>query len=374
MKKCVIAPDSFKGSMTSIEVCQIIKQKVAEFFPGCQTVCLPFADGGEGTVDCFLQAMQGEKIMVPVHGPHMEDITGFYGRFQDTAIIEMAAAAGLTLAEGKLNPAVTTTYGVGELMLHAIQHGAKQIILGIGGSCTNDAGCGCAAALGAKFYHGAQTFLPTGKNLDQITKIDLSELKSLLNGVSVLTMCDVTNPLYGPNGAAVVYAPQKGATPEMVKLLDEQLIQFDHILQTQLGYSVAALPGAGAAGGFGAGAVAFLQAKLQSGIDTVLKLTKFEKQIQFADLVITGEGKLDQQSLQGKVISGIAKRTFPYHIPTVAIVGDIGEDIASIYQMGISAVFSINQVAIPFSESKKRSKQDLARTTENILRFLKVFH
>ncbi|WP_270739710.1 glycerate kinase [Massilioclostridium coli] len=374
MKKCVIAPDSFKGSMTSIEVCQIIKQKVAEFFPGCQTVCLPIADGGEGTVDCFLQAMQGEKIMVPVHGPHMEDITGFYGRFQDTAIIEMAAAAGLTLAEGKLNPAVTTTYGVGELMLHAIQHGAKQIILGIGGSCTNDAGCGCAAALGAKFYHGAQTFLPTGKNLGQITKIDLSELKSLLNGVSIFTMCDVTNPLYGPNGAAMVYAPQKGATPEMVKLLNEQLIQFDHILQTQLGYSVAALPGAGAAGGFGAGAVAFLQAKLQSGIDTVLELTKFEKQIQFADLVITGEGKLDQQSLQGKVISGIAKRTFPYHIPTVAIVGDIGEDIASIYQMGISAVFSINQVAIPFSESKKRSKQDLARTTENILRFLKVFH
>ena len=146
---------------------------------------------------------------------------------------------------------------------------------------------------------------------------------------------------------------KKGATPEMVKLLDEQLIQFDHILQTQLGYSVAALPGAGAAGGFGAGAVAFLQAKLQSGIDTVLELTKFEKQIQFADLVITGEGKLDQQSLQGKVISGIAKRTFPYHIPTVAIVGDIGEDIASIYQMGISAVFSINQVAIPFSESEK---------------------
>ena len=233
-------------------------------------------------------------------------------------------------------------------MLHAIQHGAKQIILGIGGSCTNDAGCGCAAALGAKFYHGAQTFLPTGKNLGQITKIDLSELKSLLNGVSIFTMCDVTNPLYGPNGAAMVYAPQKGATPEMVKLLNEQLIQFDHILQTQLGYSVAALPGAGAAGGFGAGAVAFLQAKLQSGIDTVLELTKFEKQIQFADLVITGEGKLDQQSLQGKVISGIAKRTFPYHIPTVAIVGDIGEDIASIYQMGISAVFSINQVAIPF--------------------------
>lgn len=374
MKKCVIAPDSFKGSMTSIEVCQIIKQKVAEFFPGCQTVCLPIADGGEGTVDCFLQAMQGEKIMVPVHGPHMKDITGFYGRFQDTAIIEMAAASGLPLAERHLNPSVTTTYGVGELMLHAIQHGAKQIILGIGGSCTNDAGCGCAAALGAKFYHGAQTFLPTGKNLGQITKIDLSELKSLLNGVSVLTMCDVTNPLYGPNGAAVVYAPQKGATPEMVKLLNEQLIQFDHILQTQLGYSVAALPGAGAAGGFGAGAVAFLQAKLQSGIDTVLELTKFEKQIQFADLVITGEGKLDQQSLQGKVISGIAKRTFPYHIPTVAIVGDIGEDIASIYQMGISAVFSINQVAIPFSESKKRSKQDLARTTENILRFLKVFH
>lgn len=360
--------------MTSIEVCQIIKQKVAEFFPGCQTVCLPIADGGEGTVDCFLQAMQGEKIMVPVHGPHMEDITGFYGRFQDTTIIEMAAAAGLTLAEGKLNPAVTTTYGVGELMLHAIQHGAKQIILGIGGSCTNDAGCGCAAALGAKFYHGAQTFLPTGKNLGQITKIDLSELKSLLNGVSIFTMCDVTNPLYGPNGAAMVYAPQKGATPEMVKLLNEQLIQFDYILQNQLGYSIAALPGAGAAGGFGAGAVAFLQAKLQSGIDTVLKLTKFEKQIQFADLVITGEGKLDQQSLQGKVISGIAKRTFPYHIPTVAIVGDIGEDITSIYQMGISAVFSINQVAIPFSESKKRSKQDLARTAENILRFLKVFH
>ena len=149
--------------------------------------------------------------MVPVHGPHMEDITGLFGgRFQDTAIIEMAAAAGLTLAEGKLNPAVTTTYGVGELMLHAIQHGAKQIVLRRQGRlCTNDAGCGCAAALGAKFYHGTQTFLPTGKNLGQITKIDLSELNSLLNGVSILTMCDVTNPLDGPNGAAMVYAPQK---------------------------------------------------------------------------------------------------------------------------------------------------------------------
>ena len=360
--------------MTSIEVCQIIRQKVLEFFPDCQVISLPIADGGEGTVDCFLQATQGEKIIVPVHGPYMEKTIGFYGRFQDAAVIEMAAAAGLPLAKDRLNPAITTTYGVGELILHAIQHGAKQIILGMGGSCTNDAGCGCAAALGAKFYHGTQTFLPIGKNLGKITKIDLSEVKSLLNGVSVLAMCDVTNPLYGPNGAAAVYAPQKGATPEMVDLLDGQLVQFDHILQNQYGYSVADLPGAGAAGGFGAGAVVFLQAKLQSGIDTVLELTKLESQIQSADLVITGEGKLDHQSLQGKVISGIAKHTATYQIPTIAIVGDIGEGIEPVYQMGISAVFSINQIAIPFSEAKKRSKQDLSNTAENIMRFIKSIH
>lgn len=259
MQRFIIIPDSFKGTISSIEICEIIKQKAQLIFPDCDVVTLPVADGGEGTVDCFLQAMPGEKVSCQVTGPWFEQVDSFYGMFGKTAVIEMAAAAGLPMVEDRKDPSKTTTYGVGELMKHAMEHGATEIVLGMGGSCTTDGGCGCAAALGAKFYReDGSEFVPVGENLDQIARVDLQEVEKLCKGVSITAMCDVENPMYGSRGAAYVFGPQKGAGPRMVEMLDQNLKALAKIMEEQLG--LAGLPqqeGAGAAGAFGAGAVAF---------------------------------------------------------------------------------------------------------------------
>ncbi|NLB77475.1 MAG: glycerate kinase [Clostridiaceae bacterium] len=373
MKKCIVAPDSFKGSMSAIEICAIAQETITKFYPDCEVKSIPVADGGEGTVDCFLHALDGEKVEITVNNLFMEPINTYYAKIGDTAIIEMASAAGLPLAEGRANPAITTTYGVGEQIRHAVENGAKEILLGLGGSGTNDAGCGCAAAMGVIFKdESGKSFIPTGNTLTRIATIDINKAKSLLKGCRLTAMCDIDNPMHGPKGAAHIFGPQKGADEKMVLELDEQLAYMDKKIQEMLGISMTNFPGAGAAGAFGAGAVAFLGATLKPGIQAVLDTVNFDELINGADLVFTGEGKLDSQSLRGKVVIGIAQRAKIKNVPVIAIVGDVSDDGYEAYNMGVTAIFSINRLAIPFSEAKLRSKKDYQATIEDILRLIKV--
>jgi glycerate kinase len=373
MKKIAVVSDSFKGSITSSEICDIVEEETRRFFPACEVVSLPVADGGEGTVDSFLACMPGEKILVEAAGSNFERRTAFYGRFGETAIIEMAAAAGLPLVGDEKNPSKTTTYGVGELMRHALEHGAKKMIVGLGGSATNDGGCGAAAAMGTVFTDaGGKVFVPTGGSLSKIARIDRSETTRLLSDVEVVAMCDIDNPMHGTLGAAYVFAPQKGADAAMVTLLDGELAALDAIMIRELGLSVAKMPGAGAAGAMGAGVVAFFGATLKPGIETVLDTVRFEERVAGSDLVITGEGKLDNQSLRGKVVIGVARRARKMRVPVIAVVGDVGDDTDEAYAEGVSAIFSTNQLAIPFSEAKMRSKKDYRSTVSNLLRFIKA--
>lgn len=374
MKRCIAIPDSFKGTVSSTEICELFREVSGRIFPDCEVVTLPVADGGEGTVDCFLQAMVGEKISCRVTGPWFEPVESFYGRFGDTAVIEMAAAAGLPMVGERKDPSRTTTYGVGELIQHAVEHGAKQIVLGMGGSCTNDGGCGCAAALGVRFFNEqGETFTPVGATLEQIARIDVSSAQALLEGIQVTAMCDVENPMTGPQGAAYIFGPQKGADAKMVEMLDGQLCSLAGKLEALPGCEgLAQRAGAGAAGAFGAGAVAFLNAELKSGIETVLDAVHFEEQLTGADAVFTGEGRFDSQSLHGKVIDGIAKRVKGTGIPLYVLAGDLMEDVPEAYDCGITAMFSNNRGAVPFSEARLHSRDNLAYVVENILRLIRA--
>ena len=372
MRKILVVSDSFKGTISSTKICAIVAEETRRFFPACEVVGLPVADGGEGTVDCFLECMAGEKVFCEAAGPNFERRTAFYGSFGETAIIEMAAAAGLPLVDDATkDPSHTTTYGVGELMRHALERGAKRIILGLGGSATNDGGCGAAAALGARFLDAnGESFVPVGGTLSKIANIDLAQTKELLDGVTVVAMCDIDNPMHGSRGAAYVFAPQKGADETMVRVLDGELVALDQTISRTLGIAVSTLPGAGAAGAMGAGVVAFFGAQLKPGIETVLDTVGFDERVAGADFVITGEGKLDSQSLRGKVVIGVARRAKRAGVPVVAIVGDIGDDIDEAYEAGVTAVFSTNRLAIPFSEAKPRSERDYRAAVNNIMRLM----
>lgn len=372
MKKCILIPDSFKGTISSVEICYLIASKIRKYYPDCQILPIPAADGGEGTADCFLTALNAEKIRMTTTGPYGEPVKVYYVKDHDTAIIETAQAAGLGLAEkaGKKKPGAATTYGVGNIIGHAIKSGCKKIVLGLGGSCTNDCGVGMAAALGARFYSKTgKTFLPNGDTLSNIASFDLSRLEETIEGCEIIAMCDIDNPLYGENGAAYVFAPQKGATPAQVVRLDENLRAFAQTVQDLTGQEIASLPGAGAAGGMGAGVSFFLRGELRSGIDILLDLVKFDEKLPGTDMVFTGEGKIDEQSLHGKVVMGVARRASAQHIPVTALVGDVGMRAEQIYRMGVTAVFSTNQMAIPFSEARLRCERDLGETVESILRY-----
>ncbi len=373
MKKCIVISDSFKGTISSLEICRIARESIPKFFPQCQVLTVPVADGGEGTVDCFVEAIGAQRVKAVVTGPYGEPIQASYGRKDGCAIIEMAAAAGLPMVGERRDPARTTTYGVGQLIAHAVEHGCREILLGLGGSATNDGGCGCAAALGVKFYdrQGAE-FVPTGLTLDHIHKIDVSRARERLEGVTITVMCDVDNPLYGPRGAAYIFAPQKGADQDMVAQLDEGLRKLDKAIQMSLNCSVADLPGAGAAGGMGGGCVAFLGARLKSGIESVLDTIGFDAMLEGTDLVITGEGRIDSQSVHGKVISGIAGRIKPRNIPLLALVGGIAEDAAAGYDLGVTAMFSIDRSAQDFWEYAPKSAVYYQRTLEDILRLIRA--
>lgn len=372
MRKYVVIPDSFKGCLSSGEICDIIAREIRCRDPEARVCALPVADGGEGTVDAFLGALGGEKVAVPCRDPYGRPLTAHYGLFPDgkTAVIEMAAAAGLPLVGEDRRVADTTTYGVGQLIAHALKRGAERIILGLGGSATNDGGCGAAAALGVEFLDAeGKAFVPVGGTLRRIAHIRVDGLLPALRQAEVIAMCDIDNPLCGESGAAAVFAPQKGADAATVRMLDEGLAHLAAVIEKDLGRSLLALPGGGAAGGFGAGSVAFLSAQLQMGIEAVLDLTDFDRLAADAYLVITGEGRLDSQSLRGKVVVGVARRARALGVPVVALVGSSETDIAAAYDAGVTAVFPINPAPTTLSEALAHARTHLAFTAENVLRF-----
>ena len=373
MEKILLVPDSFKGTLSSRQVCQVMAGQLRRFFPQAQVKSIPVADGGEGSVEAFLAAAGGERRTRTVTGPFGEPVEAFYGILGDgrTAVIEMAACAGLPLAEGRLNPERATTYGVGELLLAAKEAGCTKAILGLGGSCTNDGGAGAAAALGAKFTRAdGAAFVPTGGTLGEIAALDVSPVAQALQGMELTAMCDIDNPLYGEAGAAAVFAPQKGADAAMVARLDAGLRHLGQVAARCLGRDFSHLPGAGAAGGLGFGMAAFCGAQLRMGIDAVLDAVGFDSLLPGTDVVFTGEGKIDSQSARGKVVSGVAVRCRKAGVPVVAVVGQIGQGFEEMYQQGLTAVFSINRAAQPFAESRFHAGENLALTMENIARLL----
>lgn len=373
MEKILLVPDSFKGTLSSRQVCQVMSGQLRRFFPQAQVKSIPVADGGEGSVEAFLAAAGGERRTRTVTGPFGEPVEAFYGVLGDgrTAVIEMAACAGLPLAEGRLNPERATTYGVGELLLAAKEAGCTKAILGLGGSCTNDGGAGAAAALGAKFTRAdGAAFIPTGGTLGEIAALDVSPVAQALQGMELTAMCDIDNPLYGEAGAAAVFAPQKGADAAMVARLDAGLRHLGQVAARCLGRDFSHLPGAGAAGGLGFGMAAFCGAQLRMGIDAVLDAVGFDSLLPGTDVVFTGEGKIDSQSAWGKVVSGVAARCRKAGVPVVAVVGQIGQGFEEMYQQGLTAVFSINRAAQPFAESRFHAGENLALTMENIARLL----
>lgn len=373
MKKCVVVSDSFKGTVSSREICAIAQQVIPRHFPACEVVCIPVADGGEGTVDCFVQAMGAQRVGVTVTNALGEKSAAAYARLGELAIIEMAAAAGLPQVGALRCPGTATTYGVGELIAHAVDSGCRKILLGLGGSATNDGGCGCAAALGVGFLDAdGQSFVPVGDTLGRIARIDTAEAAALLRSVEITAMCDVTNPLYGPTGAAYVFAPQKGADAEKVKSLDAGLRHFGDVIRSQYGLDVGAMPGAGAAGGMGAGCVALLGGTIQSGIDAVLDVTGFDRQLEGADLVITGEGRIDSQSADGKVVSGVARRTRAKGVPLIAIAGGIADSAGAVYDIGVSAMFSTDRAALPVDMLGTRSPGDYEATLSDIMSLIAI--
>lgn len=357
--KIILAPDSFKGSLSASEVADILAEELAKVIPDADIVRIPIADGGEGTLDCFSAFTDGEIVEETVTGPDGDKLSARYLLSGDTAVIETASAAGITLS--RLHSAAkTTTFGVGELISKAEMRGAKRFILGIGGSATNDGGCGLAAALGAEFFDAeGKKFIPVGETLSRIESITFPGKRD------ITVLCDVKNPLYGENGAAYVYAPQKGASPDEARMLDDGLRHYASVLEGY-GISVADMPGAGAAGGLGAGLVAFFDAVLRRGIDTILELSGFAEKAEGADFVITGEGTLDSQSFSGKVIDGIIAASGQAEV--IAAVGI--SKIANPDEYGLCAVFESNEKHLPFEQILPTAAEDMHRCAARVAEFI----
>ena len=377
MHKIVFAPDSFKGTMTSIQVCDILEKAFRKIKPGLETVKIPIADGGEGTVDAFLRAVGGEKIFVGTKNPLFEDIDSFYGIINNgkIAVIEMAAASGLPLIENRKNPLDASTFGTGLLIKDALDRGCEKIILGLGGSATNDGGIGIMAALGVKFLDkNMREIIPSNRGLCDLKYIDGTGLDKRLKFCEITVACDVDNILCGKNGASYVFGPQKGADENTVKILDENLSRYAEILFEKTGRDVQNIPGTGAAGGVLASLLSFTDCKVCPGIDIILDAANFDGIIKDADLIVTGEGKFDSQSLRGKVVSGIAKRAKKQNKPVVVIAGDVreyGEEVYDSDVLGIRAVFGVcSGVYTSFDEIRQTCFEDLRRTGENIARIL----
>ena len=374
MTKYVVAPDSFKESMTAKEVCDAMEKGIKKADSAAEVIKVPMADGGEGTVDSLVDATNGQRVIVEVTGPLGNKISAYYGILGNgtTAVIEMAKASGLEIVEKKKrNPMITTTFGTGELIRDALDHNVKEIIIGLGGSSTNDGGSGMAQALGAKLLDQNNHQISFGGgNLDKLDKIDISNLDSRLQDVKIILASDVTNPLIGKDGASRVFGPQKGATPEMVEKLENNLQHYAKIIKRDLNKDVASVSGAGAAGGLGAGLMAFTTYKMRQGVDIAIEVTKLEEKVKSADYIFTGEGGTDFQTKFGKTPYGVAKLGKKYHKPVISLAGYLGEGIDSLYSEGFTAIFGIIPGACDLSTALKNGPSNVARTTENIVRLL----
>ncbi|MEW6244309.1 MAG: glycerate kinase [Bacillota bacterium] len=374
--KIVVAPDSFKESLTSEQACECIVQGIRRVFPGAEIVTIPMSDGGEGLVDTLVTATGGKLQQSEVTGPLGEKVTALWGVLGDgaTAVIEMAKASGLSLVPpARRNPSYTTTRGTGELIRHALDRGCTRLVVGIGGSATNDGGAGMARALGVRFLDKEGRELPEGGiYLSQLHVVDVSGLDPRLSGVRVEVACDVKNPLCGPNGASYVYGPQKGADPDMVKRLDEALTNYAMVLERLLGRDVSCVPGSGAAGGLGAGLLAFLRAELVSGVELVLDKVRFDDALEAASLVITGEGKIDGQTMYGKVPLGVARRAARANVPVIAIGGAVTPEADGLYGEGVWGLMPSVAWPMELAVALGNARQHLISASERACRLVRI--
>jgi glycerate 2-kinase len=382
--RIALAPDSYKESLSAIEVADALERGVKRALPDSQTVKIPVADGGEGTVDALVRGTNGEFVDVSVTGPLGDPVSARYGflgplrqeaerqhsRTGRIAVIEMASASGLPLVpHARRNPLLTTTYGTGELIRSALDLGARKIIIGIGGSATVDGGAGMAEALGVRLLDAHGKPIPRGGGgLAQLAAIDTSSLDPRIRNIDIEAACDVQNPLAGPTGAAAVYGPQKGATPDMVRALDAHLARLAEVVQRDLGVPIAVLPGSGAAGGLGGGIVAFLAGRLRPGFDIVADTVQLDTRIRGCDLVVTGEGRLDGQAVFGKTPIGVARRAQRQGIPVVAIVGSLGPGCEETLRHGISAYFAITPGPMPLADAMRDTALLTERCAEQVVR------
>ncbi|MFP2240185.1 glycerate kinase [Pseudescherichia vulneris] len=368
--KIVIAPDSFKESLSAMAVATAIEQGFRQIYPDAQYVKVPMADGGEGTVESMVEASGGQYQHLQVRGPLGLPVQARWGLMGDgeTAIIEMASASGLHhVPMAQRNPLITTSYGTGELIQAALERGVKRIILGIGGSATNDGGAGMMQALGARLTDAqGQELAPGGEALSTLTSIDLSACHPKLGDVTLTVACDVNNPLCGPQGASAIFGPQKGATPERVDILDAALAQWGALIEQQTGREVLNAPGAGAAGGMGSALLGLLNAELRAGVEIVVETLKLEQAVQDADLVITGEGRLDSQSIFGKTPIGVARVAKLHGKPVIALAGGLKNDHEVVYQHGIDAAFSILTGVVTLPEALEAAEYNLRLTARNV--------
>ena len=374
--KIVIAPDSFKESLSALDVALHIREGFRAVYPDADYVVLPVADGGEGTVDALVAATGGRRITRRVVGPLGDEVEAFYGVTGDgdAAVIEMAAASGLELVPPDArNPLVTTTFGVGELIRAALDDGARRFIIGIGGSATNDGGAGMLQALGVRFLDaGGRDLALGGGALADLERIDLSGLDPRLPACAIEVACDVDNPLVGPHGASAIFGPQKGATPEMVRVLDANLARYAALIERTIGKSVADMPGAGAAGGLGAGLHAFLGARLRPGIEIVMETVEMDRVVADADLIVTGEGRLDGQTIHGKTPIGVASVAERHGKPVIAIAGSPGRGFEAVYDHGIAAVFSVLSRPCTVAEALAEGAVNLRNTARDVAATLRV--
>jgi glycerate kinase len=374
--RILIAPQSLKGSLTAAEAGSAIAQGVRAIYTKAEIEVVPVADGGEGTVQALVDASGGKIIQKMVTGPLGEPVLAFFGLMGDgsTAVIEMAACAGLPLVPPeKRDPRITTTYGVGELILAALDYGSRHFIIGIGGSATNDGGAGMAQALGAALLSRQGTEIARGgAALATLAHISTSSLDTRLQKCSVEVACDVTNPLCGPSGASAVYGPQKGATPAMVEELDKALEHYAQIIEQDLGMSVREIPGAGAAGGLGAGLIAFLHATLRPGAQIVFEAVNLEERIRKADLVITAEGQIDAQTAYGKSVGAVAEIAKRYNLPVLAFAGSLGDNYQVVYKLGVDAVTALPSSPMTLTYAMENASRLMSDAAERACRLMQV--
>ena len=376
MHTFVLAPDSFKESMSAEQACQAMQRGVLQVFPDACCIAVPMADGGEGTVEALLRSLDGQGITCMVTGPLVTQQVSTYFAIVDygrTAVLEMAKANGIhLLAAEQRNPMLTSTYGTGEMIKQALDRGIEKIIIGLGGSVTNDGGAGMAQALGVQFFNSTgEAIQVCGGNLDQINQIDISQLDARLKNTEILIASDVNNPLCGPNGASAIFGPQKGATPEMVQQLDRNLNHYANLVEASLGIFIKNVAGSGAAGGLGFGLMAFADAKLQSGVELIIEQSRLAEKIAQADYVLTGEGKIDSQTALGKTPFGVAQVAQQFNKPVLAFAGLVGEGIESLFDAGFSQIVGINPPDCSLEEALKNGEVNLekavSKTIKNIL-------